>query len=167
MTVLWENLTDPIITGREELGYSKIYRELPGLAVLRGEWHLVAGSLGFRFLDFTASDLRQSAEEIADLAGAQIGDGILHYKYVPRTSEWGTADVAYATLTPAATDNRVITERWVGEGSVRFHKARWEDMPTQYNTVNTFHALPVREYRGASVTKTVGGKDLSDQRNLR
>ena len=27
--VLWENLTDPIITGREELGYPKIYGELP------------------------------------------------------------------------------------------------------------------------------------------
>ena len=29
LTVLWENLTDPILTGREELGFSKIYCELP------------------------------------------------------------------------------------------------------------------------------------------
>ena len=92
---------------------------------------------------------------------------MLHYKYMPRTGEWGTADVAYAILTPAATPNRVIKERWVGEGSVQFHKARWEDMPTQYNIVNTFYDLEIREYRGASVTKTVGGKDLSDQRILR
>jgi hypothetical protein len=61
----------------------------------------------------------------------------------------------------------VITERWVAEGSVQFHKARWKDMPTQYNIVNTFHDLQIQEYRGASVTKTVGGKDLSDQRILR
>jgi hypothetical protein len=86
---------------------------------------------------------------------------------MPRTGEWGTADVAYATLTPAVTPNRVIKERWVGEGSVQFHKARWEDMPTKYNIVNTLYDLEIREYRGASVTKTVGAKDLSDQRILR
>jgi hypothetical protein len=40
-------------------------------------------------------------------------------------------------------------------------------MPTQYNIVNTFCDLEIKEYRGASVTKTVGGKDLSDQRSLR
>ncbi|MCX6045700.1 MAG: acetoacetate decarboxylase family protein, partial [Chloroflexi bacterium] len=27
LTVLWENLTDPIISGREELGFSKVYCE--------------------------------------------------------------------------------------------------------------------------------------------
>jgi hypothetical protein len=168
LTVLWENLADPIITGREELGYAKIYCELPEPAVLRGERHVIASWMGFKFLDVKVHNLRQlSADEMATLAQAETGDGVLHYKYVPRTSEWGAADVAYATLTPAATPNRVITECWVGEGSVQFHKARWEDMPTQYNVVNTFHRLEIREYRGARITKTVGGKDLSDQRILR
>jgi acetoacetate decarboxylase len=168
LAVLWENLTDPIITGREELGYAKIYCELPEPAVLRGERHLIASWMGFKFLDVKVHDLcQQSAEEIATLAQAQTSDGVLHYKYMPRTGEWGTADVAYAVLTPAATPNRVIKERWVGEGSVQFHRARWEDMPTQYNIVNTLTDLEIKEYRGASVTKTVGAKDLSDQRILR
>ena len=39
-------------------------------------------------------------------------------------------------------------------------------MPTQYNIVNAFAALPIVEYRNASVTKSVGAKDLSDQRIL-
>jgi hypothetical protein len=50
---------------------------------------------------------------------------------------------------------------------VEFHKARWEDLPTQYNIVNAFHELEVKEWRGASIVKSVGGKDLSDQRILR
>ena len=33
LTVLWENLADPIITGREELGFSKIYCELPEIRI--------------------------------------------------------------------------------------------------------------------------------------
>ena len=168
LTVLWENLTDPIITGREELGFAKIYCELPEPTILRGERHLIASWLGFKFLDLHVNNLRQqSATEITELTANQTGDGTLHYKYMPRTGEWGTADVAYVVLTPAGNSNSVITERWVGDGSVQFHRARWEDMPTQYNIVNTFYDLEIKEYRGASVTKSVGGKDLSDQRIVR
>lgn len=168
LTVLWENLTDPIITGREELGFAKIYCELPEPTVLAGEWHATASWLGFRFLDIHAGNLvQQTPAEIAALTQNATGDGILHYKYMPRTGEWGTADVAYACLTPAATPNRVVNERWAGTGRVHFHSARWEDMPTQYNIVNTFAGLEILELRGASVTKSVGGKDLSDQRILR
>ncbi|MEZ4621579.1 MAG: acetoacetate decarboxylase family protein [Caldilineaceae bacterium] len=168
LTVLWENLADPIITGREELGFAKIYCELPEPTILRGEYHVVASWLGFQFLDLYVNNLHeQSADEIASFAQAPTNDGILHYKYIPRTGEWGVADVAYPVLTPAATPNRVITARWVGQGTVEFHHARWEDLPTQYNIVNTFAGFPIREYRGASITKTVGGKDLSDQRILR
>lgn len=167
LSVLWENLTDPIITGREELGFAKIYCELPEPTVLRGERHVIASWLGFKFLDLHVSHLvQQSAEEIANATQAQSGDGTLHYKYMPRTGEWGTPDVAYACLTPAATPNQVIKARWVGQGTVQFHRARWEDMPTQYNIVNTFYDLAIKEYRGASVTKTVGAKNLSDQRIL-
>ena len=60
-----------------------------------------------------------------------------------------------------------LQEHWRGEGTVEFHKARWEDLPTQYNIVNAFHELEVKEWRGASIVKSVGGKDLSDQRILR
>jgi acetoacetate decarboxylase len=112
LTVLWENLTDPIVTGREELGFSKIYCELPEPTVLRGHWHVIASWLGFKFLDVKVHSLRQqSAEEIARLAEAETSDGVLHYKYIPKTGEWGTADVAYACLTPAATPNTVVKER--------------------------------------------------------
>ncbi len=168
LTVLWENLTDPIITGREELGFSKIYCELPPPRFLRGAYTLQASWLGFNFLTMRLTDLRQqSAAEIAETAQNTASAGLLHYKYMPRTGEWGVADIAYAVLTPAAAPNRRILERWVGAGELNFQPARWQDMPTQYNIVNALAALEIREYRGASLTKTVGGKDLSDQRILR
>ena len=168
LTVLWENLTDPIITGREELGFSKIYCELPPPTVLRGDYHFMASWLGFKFLDVTVTNLKQqTADEIATLRKNDKSDGTLHYKYIPRTGEWGAADVSYPVLTPSTGSNAVIQERWVGDGQVEFHPARWEDMPTQYNIVNVFNDLEIIAYRGASVTKSVGGKDLSDQCILR
>jgi hypothetical protein len=86
---------------------------------------------------------------------------------MPRTGEWGTADTAYAVLTPDYTPNRRVLESRRGEGTVQWHRARWEDLPTQYHIINAFHDLEILEYRGATITKTIGGKDLSDQRILR
>ena len=139
LTVLWENLTDPIITGREELGFSKIYCELPPPNHLRGEHHITASWLGFRFLDIYINNLRQQSGEAIESATKQSKSaGTLHYKYMPRTGEWGKADIAYAVLTPAETPNRRVLEQYVGDGHLAFHHARWEDMPTQYNIVNAF-----------------------------
>ena len=36
LLVLWENKADPIITGREELGFAKLYAELPPLQTVDG-----------------------------------------------------------------------------------------------------------------------------------
>jgi hypothetical protein len=171
LTVLWENLTDPILTGREQLGFSKIYCELPEPSILGGETHCTASWLGFKFLDIHLQnmkpvDLNKPTEDSAE-QDDDVLTGILHYKYMPRTGEWGVADASYIVLTPEATPNAKVQETWEGEGTVQFHKARWEDLPTQYSIVNTFHELEIKEYRGATITKSVGAKDLSDQRILR
>ena len=169
LTVLWENLADPIISGRENLGFSKIYCEIPEPKVYQGETHCIASWLGFKFMDLKIKNITQlTPEEVAALISKRSGDGTLHYKYMPRTGEWGSADVSYAALTPSASPtNRVVKEVWRGEGTVQFHKATWEDLPTLCHIVNMLHDLEIKEYRGAVVTKTVGGKDLSDQRILR
>jgi hypothetical protein len=53
-----------------------------------------------------------------------------------------------------------------GEGTVEFHRARWEDLPTQYMVVNALSALEIKEYREASIEHSVGGISLSNQRIL-
>lgn len=170
LTVLWENLTDPILTGREQLGFAKIYCELPDPAVCRGETHVTAHWLGFRFLDMKLRNMQPVDRADYPPAPAPRSDGVLtgqlHYKYIPRTGAWDRADAAYAALTPAAGSHRRVTGMWRGDGSVQFHHARWEDLPTQYMIVNAFHDLEIKEYRGATITHSVGGKDLSDQRKL-
>jgi len=165
LTVLWENLADPIITGREELGYSKIYCELPEPRFCQGEAHVTAGWLGFRFMDLSVSDLTSAPTDASPEEGGQV-DGVLHYKYMPRTGEWGTPDACYPVITPAGGNQRVL-ERWSGKGTVRWHRAEWEDLPTMFPIVNAFADLEIVEYIGASLVRTVGGSDLSDQRILR
>jgi len=167
LTVLWENLADPILTGREELGFPKIYGEIPEPRIYQGQTHCTASWLGFKFMDLKIWNLTQlSSKEAAALISQQGGDGTLHYKYMPRTGEWGKPDISYVTLTPSVNTNRVVNEMWRGEGTVAFHEATWEDLPTMFSIVNTFHNLEIKEYRGAIMVRTTGGKDLSDQRIL-
>ena len=168
LLVLWENFADPIFTGREELGFAKIYCELPEPRVYEGLTHCIATWKGYRFMDLKLRNFKQlSPEEIKESESASTSDGTLHYKYVLRTGQWCTADVSYPVLTPSKTPNRLIKEKWQGEGTVEFHKALWEDLPTTYHIVNAFANLEVKEYRAATLHKVVGSKDLSDQRILR
>jgi hypothetical protein len=52
--VLWESLCDPILTGREELGWPKLYAEIPDPIVLEEGWRGSASWEGFRFFDIEA-----------------------------------------------------------------------------------------------------------------
>lgn len=168
LTVLWENLTDPILTGREELGFSKIYCELPEPRNYGGKTHCIASWMGFKFMDMELWGMSKlSQEEIKESFTGSRSEGLLHYKYLPRTEDWGQADVTYVTLTPAKMSNNRITEMWRGDGSVRFHEATWEDLPTLFNIVNAFNKLEVEKFVGATLVKSVGAKDLGDQRILK
>lgn len=162
LTVLWENLADPIITGREELGFSKIYCELPEIRITGDSASSSASWLGFHFLDINVNNLKPRTEPAA---GGHV-DGQLHYKYMPRTGEWGTADIEYAVITPAEGSNAVVQEDLVGDGSLKWNPARWEDLPTFYQVVNALADLEVKEFVSGGLTRSVGGKDLGDQRIL-
>ncbi len=165
LTVLWENLTDPIITGREELGFAKIYCELPPPRTIGKDTTCEAAWLGYRFLEMSLTDMEE-VDPASVPPPAHRNDGQLHYKYMPRTGEWGTADCEYAVLTPAATPNSKVKAMWKGIGHLEFRRPRWEDMPTQYQVVNGLADLEPLEFLGATTTHTVGSKDLSDQRIL-
>ena len=166
LTVLWENLTDPIITGREDIGFSKIYCELPEPRFCQGGGYASASWLGFNFMDLGVENLTEKTGDGAPASGKKV-DGMLHYKYMPKTQEWGTEDVCYAVMTPATGGHRKVVEQFTGDGQIEWHRARWEDLPTQYNIINTFADLEIRKYVGGSVVRTVGAKDLSDQTILR
>jgi hypothetical protein len=169
LIVLWENLADCILTGRDDLGFSKIYAEIPEPSIYQGKVHSTAGWLGFKFIDLTVDNIKQlTPEEVKSFPGIK-GSVQLHYKYMPKTGAWGTADTAYVTSTPLKrTGSPSMVEAWKGDGIVKFHRATWEEMPTQYHIVNALQELAIKEYCGAYMVRTQGGKvdDLSHQHIL-
>jgi len=159
--VLWESLADPIVTGREELGFSKLYAQIPEPIVLGNAYRASASWEGFRFFELEASELVETALQ----SDAPPFDGSFHYRFMPRVGAQGEADAEYMAFIPGANAGpgaNGVTRRLAGQGRFRFLPARWEDVPLQYPIINALAALPLRAFRGASVafsaaTGSIGG----------
>lgn len=158
--VLWENLADPIMTGREELGFAKIYAEMPPPVILGDSYSAVASWQGFRFLEIEVGNLTETSALPATT-------GSFHYKFIPRTGALSDSDVAYLEYAPpnglaTGYGGLRVTRRMLGKGSYRFHRARWEDVPFQYPIINALADLPALEARGASVTTLAAAGAIGD-----
>lgn len=149
--VMWENLTDPILAGREMTGIPKIYADIPDHTVNDGEWRCNASHFGHRIMELSIDNLSApSAEEVEAGMKAQEGkDNPMGWRYLPAVGGAGTR-VNEITLFPS---ENVYKEVLVGQGTIDWSHLTWEQNPTQYHIVNALADLPILEYRPALVTK--------------
>lgn len=149
--VIWENLADPILTGRELQGIPKIYADIPDHTVEDGVWRSSASHFGSEIVNLTVSGLRTpTAEEIAADAEQQKGkDNPMGWRYLPGVGGAGTA-LSEPTLFPSETR---INEVQVGTGTIEWHHLTWEQNPTQYHIVNRLADLPILEYLPAVIAR--------------
>ena len=167
--VLWENHADPIITGREDLGFAKIYCEIPNAqrlgesVICRASWD------GFEFASLRFENFREVSLEAlpnpSGVDGYEESAGLLHYKYIPKTGCPGQADAEYAVLTPAGWPNQTIEQVLIADhAKMNFNPGTWEQLPTLVNIVDILSRLSLGECTDTIWVKMQGGKDLSDQR---
>ena len=154
--VMWENLTDPILTGREIQGIPKIYAEIPDHTIFDGVWSTCAGYRGHKIVDLTIKNLDPlPSEQVKEIEKMARQGNWMGWKYIPKTGEPG-AEVSHATLFPT---NSTFTSAWIGTGEVNWNRLTWEQNPTQFHIVNALEKLPILEYRSAVVLK--GSSNLS------
>jgi acetoacetate decarboxylase len=148
--VMWENLTDPILTGRELQGIPKIYADIPDHTVVDGIWRVVASYRGHKIVDMTVKGLKAlPADEVKKIETMAKAGNWMGWKYIPKTGEPG-AEVSHATLYPT---DPTYKEAWVGTGEVAWNSLTWEQNPNQSHIVNALKALPILEYRSAIILK--------------
>ena len=164
LAVMWENLADPIITGRGEVGQPKLFAEIPDSRLANGTYHCVASWMGFQFLELRVSETSMPADP--PLRQPEL-DGTLMLKYIPRTGEWGAAEICQVIFTPMATPDLTVEWHKPATGTIAFRRAAWADLPTMYHVVNALAELPVLAPRGASIAHTRGGKSPRDARILK
>lgn len=148
--VMWENLTDPILTGREIQGIPKIYADIPDHTICEGIWRTCASYRGHKIVDLMIKDLKPLAPQEVKVIEKMAREGNwMGWKYIPKTGESG-AEVSHATLFPT---EPTFTEAWNGNGEVKWYRLTWEQNPTQFYIVNALEELPIIEFRSAVMLK--------------
>lgn len=157
---MFENHADPIVGGRDQLGYSKIYADIPRYLKNNGVIKASASSWGFKFMDL-AIDLNKPAEapeKMKELAAK--GQGKFNYKYISACRELsGEADVpdaCYPTFNPKAWTKPndypyaiKTPETQFCSGSIKFRFPEPDDMPTYWHILQFLSELEIKRYLGA------------------
>ncbi|KAF1738060.1 3-hydroxybenzoate 6-hydroxylase [Beauveria bassiana] len=156
VAVMWENLTDPILTGREELGCPKLFCDI-GVQQNASSYLMEASWAG------GAPFLKLQMEGMRDKQVSEAGDdgALFFYKYIPATGRPGVADVAYPVCVPnpiCRTINRVQTAR---TANVIFDPLNEERLPTLNHIVGRLAEIPLFELAEATVAEGVDVQDLS------
>ncbi|WP_408591009.1 acetoacetate decarboxylase family protein [Novosphingobium sp.] len=167
--IIWEGSPDAILTGREELGFPKLFANFTDI-----DWNEGAGTASCEaswydhtFFDIALTDLVEEANPVRQLPGSN-GGAQMYYKYMPRTSVGGRegADLAYVTTSAAlpgsggAVANINFDEfefrRWTGAGALNWHRATFEQLPLSSHIVNGIADLDILEYTDAEMVQFTG-----------
>lgn len=156
--VIWENLTDPILVGRESQGIPKVYADIPEHSINHGDWHCSASHFGHKIVDLSINKLVQVSDEdiVTEQEKNEGKDHPMAWRYLPAIGGYGAPAIDEFVTFPS---RNIFTEVWIGEGQIDWQKLSWEQNPTQFQIVNALEALPVLSYLPAMVTK--GSADLT------
>ncbi|HWI85916.1 MAG TPA: acetoacetate decarboxylase family protein [Sphingomonas sp.] len=167
--IIWEGSPDAIMTGREELGFPKMFArfseidwdESTGRASCEAAW------FDHTFFDIELTGLVEEQHPEKCLPGSG-GGAQMYYKYMPRTSIGGRegADLAYVTTSaaPSGSGGAVANinfdefefRRWTGTGNLAWHRATFEQLPLSAHIVNGMADLDILELVDAEMVQFSG-----------
>jgi acetoacetate decarboxylase len=113
--VVWENLADPILPGRELTGIPKIFADIDDHTITDGEWRCGASHFGSAIVDLSIRDLTvPTAEQIAAAQTEEASkDNPMAWRYIPAVGGFGAA-ISEPTIYPS---KNVINEAQIGGGT--------------------------------------------------
>ncbi|RMD44997.1 hypothetical protein DV735_g78, partial [Chaetothyriales sp. CBS 134920] len=172
MPILFESLTDPIVSGREELGMPKLYTAIDvfhGAESLRinTSWQ---GSLWGNFrLDGLKEDTNVGAATGKITGGDD--DGVLVYRYMPRVGRdfKGQSEAEYPVFVPFAEERpQPVTKRvWrASSASFSIDALDWDALPTLHHIIARLQEIPVYEIVNAQVVEGIGVPDVAVARRV-
>ena len=171
LPVLFESLTDPIVSGREELGMPKLYCSID-LWRREKSYRIQTGWQGASFGSVVLEGLTEvDPGEDKGTIGGEDDEGIFAFKYIPSVGERGKADVQHATFVPHAEESKVVPSRvhkvyQAQKGTVSFDPLDWEALPTLHHVVSRLAEIPIYEVIGGKVIEGVGVPDVSSARRI-
>lgn len=176
LPILFENLADPIVSGRDELGMPKLFADID-VKTEDKSTQVVLSWRGAEFVRLNVDSLRPSSGDAAP-AGPPPSpfapppppdDGLFVYRYVPAVGKPGTADAEYPVFLPhkGSTTERVVEKRLAtSEASLTLQAGDRKSLPTLYHIAAALAEIPVYSIVKATVEEGHGVDNLSHaQRN--
>lgn len=154
--VTWENCPDAIITGREELGWNKLYADTMSRQETEAGMRYAASWNGTCFFRM-AVELRP---ESAYSSGWRAGP-LMHYRVFPRTGAPGELEVEQIT---AADGGAAPCPSCPADGNFAFLPATFAELPTLHHIVNSLAAVDLGETVDAGRAHETGWGDVRDIR---
>lgn len=171
LPVMFEDLADPVISGRDELGMNKLYCAMD-IAEKPGSFRLACSWRGAGFFDMALDGLKpDDPRSEPGTVGVEADFGILSYKYIPAVGEPGKADVEYAVVVPHEEEAKVVephVQAVARADSARldFRPGDWHSLPTLHHVAARLAEMPIYEVVGAKVVKGRGVPDVSSARRI-
>lgn len=173
MPLLFESLTDPIVSGRDELGMPKVYCAID-IHRRASSYRMAASWQGAKFCDFTLEGL-QTVDPSAEKGtiGGEADYGILVHRYIPAVGREmkGKADAEYSVVVPHEEESKVVpsTVKKVEKpmkASVKFDSLDADALPTLHHIVSVLADIPIYEVVGSKIVEGTGVPDVSSARRI-
>ena len=147
-TIMWENMTETILGGRDHSGVPKVYADITNLMRHGDTCRADVTHFGYPILEVSATGLTEmSADQRTEIEQAKHDAIWMNLKYFPSIENDG-ADVSYVCTYPCTAE---CPAAWEGDGELQFFESSFEKNPTQYTLINLLAALPILEVRGAKL----------------
>ena len=160
--VMFENLTDPILSGREELGMPKVFSDID-IVKTDGDYKASVSWRGNKWAEFEWSGLQNQLPAASDCA--DFGKGLLIHKWIPATgqAQRGKPDADYDVFIPTYGQGPPHATRTTMKSS-RSHFKIWDSseskFPTLHHIVARLAEIPVFEILEGSLSETQEVDDL-------
>lgn len=142
--VMWENMTEPILGGRDHSGVAKIYATITDFQRKGDACSTAVSHFGHPIFDLSVSGLNTlDTAARAEIEAAKHDSVWMNLKHFPNVENDGS-DISYICTYPSS---GTCPEAWEGTGSVQFHRSTFEQNPTQFDVINLLADLPILEMR--------------------
>lgn len=182
LPILFENLTDPIVTGRAEIGMPKLFADIDIQQQNNGTGCDISISWrGAEFGKLAISDLTKeqaAANGVEHSEPPQKGssplveppeEGLFLYRQVPAVGEPGKVDAEYPVLVPKpepAPDADPPEVFVTKTASLDFQARDWQSLPTLHYIAKGLAEMPIYGVEEAKLTKAFGVDDVGAARRV-
>lgn len=159
LPVMFEDMAEPIVSGREELGFPKVFSDI---SISRGSetCDITMSWKGAEWCRIHLSDLQEDARS-RPLPEVVLSEKIFVHKYLPATGmDPKTPDADYvAMMDPEKETSQLVLEKLEScnrSAKITFDACDEGQLPTLHHIVSRLAELPIFEIVDASIAQTRG-----------